>query len=37
MEAAAEIIRPGDIVVAFGAGDIWRLSREMARSLSAGS
>ncbi len=37
MEAAAELIRPGDIVVAFGAGDIWRLSREMARSLSSGS
>jgi UDP-N-acetylmuramate--alanine ligase len=37
LETAAELIRPGDIVVAFGAGDIWRLSREMARSLSAGS
>ncbi|MBC7222093.1 UDP-N-acetylmuramate--L-alanine ligase [Candidatus Bipolaricaulota bacterium] len=37
MEAAAELIRPGDIVVGFGAGDIWRLSREMARSLSSGS
>ncbi|MBC7317690.1 UDP-N-acetylmuramate--L-alanine ligase [Candidatus Bipolaricaulota bacterium] len=37
MEAAAERIRPGDIVVGFGAGDIWRLTREMARSLSSGS
>lgn len=37
METAAELIRPGDIVVCFGAGDIWRLSREMARSLSSGS
>lgn len=37
LEAAAELIRPGDIVAAFGAGDIWRLSREMARSLSSGS
>ncbi|MCS7239968.1 MAG: UDP-N-acetylmuramate--L-alanine ligase [Candidatus Bipolaricaulota bacterium] len=37
LETAAELIRPGDIVVAFGAGDIWRLSREMARSLSSGS
>lgn len=37
LEAAAELIRPGDILVAFGAGDIWRLSREMARSLSSGS
>ncbi len=37
MEAAAELIRPGDIVVGFGAGDIWRLTREMARSLSSSS
>lgn len=37
LETAADLIRPGDIVVAFGAGDIWRLSREMARSLSSGS
>jgi len=37
MDAAAELIRPGDIVVGFGAGDIWKLSREMARSLSSGS
>lgn len=37
MEAAAEVIRPGDVVVCFGAGDIWWLAREMARSLSSGS
>lgn len=37
LETAAELIRPGDIVVCFGAGDIWKLSREMARSLSSGS
>jgi UDP-N-acetylmuramate--alanine ligase len=37
METAAEFIRPGDIVVGFGAGDIWRLTKEMARSLSSSS
>lgn len=37
METAAELVRPGDIVVGFGAGDIWRLTREMARSLSSGA
>ncbi|MCR4392040.1 MAG: UDP-N-acetylmuramate--L-alanine ligase [Candidatus Acetothermia bacterium] len=36
MDAAAEVIRPGDVVVCFGAGDIWRLAREMARGLSYG-
>ncbi len=37
MEAAAEVIQPGDLVVCFGAGDIWKLAREMARGLSNGS
>ncbi|MCX7844056.1 MAG: UDP-N-acetylmuramate--L-alanine ligase [Candidatus Bipolaricaulota bacterium] len=37
LDTAAALIRPGDIVVCFGAGDIWKLSREMARALSSGS
>jgi len=37
MEAAADLIRPGDVVACFGAGDIWRLAREMAHGLSSGS
>ncbi|MGC9530288.1 MAG: UDP-N-acetylmuramate--L-alanine ligase [Candidatus Bipolaricaulaceae bacterium] len=37
LEAAAEVIRPGDVVACFGAGDIWQLAREMARGLSRGS
>jgi UDP-N-acetylmuramate--alanine ligase len=35
-ERVAGIVRPGDVVVYFGAGDIWRLAREMATSLSSG-
>jgi UDP-N-acetylmuramate--alanine ligase len=31
MEQAAEVVRPGNIVVCFGAGDIWKAAREMAR------
>ncbi|MCX7750121.1 MAG: UDP-N-acetylmuramate--L-alanine ligase [Candidatus Bipolaricaulota bacterium] len=37
MDAAAERIQPGDIVACFGAGDIWKLAREMAHGLSFGS
>lgn len=37
MDAAAERIQPGDIVACFGAGDIWKLAREMAHGLSYGS
>ncbi len=37
MEAAAETIQPGDVVACFGAGDIWKLAREMAHGLSYGS
>ncbi|QAA77325.1 MAG: UDP-N-acetylmuramate--L-alanine ligase [Candidatus Bipolaricaulis sibiricus] len=37
LDAAAEEIEPGDIVACFGAGDIWKLAREMARGLSYGS
>lgn len=36
-DAAAEVIQPGDIVACFGAGDIWKLAREMAHGLSYGS
>lgn len=37
MDAAAELIQPGDVVACFGAGDIWKLAREMAHGLSCGS
>ncbi|MBC7099291.1 UDP-N-acetylmuramate--L-alanine ligase [Candidatus Bipolaricaulota bacterium] len=37
MENAASVIRPGDVVACFGAGDIWKLAREMARGLSSGA
>jgi len=37
MDAAAEVVQPGDIVACFGAGDIWKLAREMAHGLSYGS
>ncbi len=37
LDAAAEEIQPGDVVACFGAGDIWKLAREMARGLSSGS
>lgn len=37
LEAAAEVIQPGDVVACFGAGDIWKLAREMAHGLSFGS
>ena len=37
MDAAAGAIKPGDVVACFGAGDIWKLAREMARGLSSGS
>jgi len=37
LDAAAEAIEPGDVVACFGAGDIWKLAREMARGLSYGS
>ncbi len=37
MDAAAEMIQPGDVVACFGAGDIWKLAREMAHGLSNGS
>jgi len=37
MDAAAEVIQPGDVVACFGAGDIWKLAREMAHGLSCGS
>ncbi|MFH1609477.1 MAG: UDP-N-acetylmuramate--L-alanine ligase [Candidatus Bipolaricaulota bacterium] len=37
LDAAAEAIEPGDVVACFGAGDIWKLAREMARGLSCGS
>jgi len=37
MDAAAAVIKPGDVVACFGAGDIWKLAREMARGLSSGS
>ncbi len=37
MDAAAGAIEPGDVVACFGAGDIWKLAREMARGLSYGS
>lgn len=37
MDAAAEAIQPGDVVACFGAGDIWKLAREMAHGLSYGS
>lgn len=37
LDAVAEAIEPGDVVACFGAGDIWKLAREMARGLSYGS
>jgi len=37
LDAAAEVVEPGDVVACFGAGDIWKLAREMARGLSYGS
>ena len=37
LEAAGELLEPGDILVCFGAGDIWKLAREMARGLCNGS
>jgi len=37
MDAAADTIQPGDVVACFGAGDIWKLAREMAHGLSSGS
>jgi UDP-N-acetylmuramate--alanine ligase len=37
LDAAAEAIEPGDVVACFGAGDIWKLAREIARGLSYGS
>jgi len=32
-EAVAETARPGDLVVCFGAGDIWRLSHRISQAL----
>ncbi|SQD92296.1 UDP-N-acetylmuramate--L-alanine ligase [Candidatus Bipolaricaulis anaerobius] len=37
LDTAAEAIQPGDVVACFGAGDIWKLAREMAHGLSYGS
>ena len=37
MEAAQGLIAPGDVVACFGAGDVWRLARGMARGLSSGA
>jgi len=37
MEAAQGLIAPGDVVACFGAGDVWKLAREMARGLLSGA
>ncbi len=35
-EAVAELVTPGDLVVCFGAGDIWRLSHRISQALFFG-
>ncbi len=37
MEAVQGLTTPGDILACFGAGDVWKLAREMARGLLSGA
>ncbi len=37
METTQGLIAPGDVIACFGAGDVWKLAREMARGLLSGA
>ncbi len=36
-EALSKIVKPGDLVLTLGAGDVWKVARDLAKRLSDGA